>query len=122
MFLWIKCLDTLSKLILQTKVLDWIISATMSLFCITVVFRPLQVKLYDHRLSQRGAVQSYVGHVNSHTRIQLGVDPMERFVMSGIMSLNSHFFLIFTGFSTHIYYFSFRRRGLLLTALEYQVW
>ena len=101
MFLWIKCLDTLSKLILQTKVLDWIISATMSLFCITVVFRPLQVKLYDHRLSQRGAVQSYVGHVNSHTRIQLGVDPMERFVMSGIMSLKSffpHFYWVFNSY------------------------
>ncbi|XP_062082889.1 uncharacterized protein LOC133789153 isoform X2 [Humulus lupulus] len=41
------------------------------------------VKLYDHRLCQRGAVQSYEGHVNSHTRIQLGVDPSERFVMSG---------------------------------------
>ncbi|KAL5578007.1 hypothetical protein UlMin_019706 [Ulmus minor] len=41
------------------------------------------VKLYDHRLTQRGAVQSYEGHVNSHTRIQLGVDPFEKFVMSG---------------------------------------
>ncbi|KAK9226873.1 hypothetical protein WN943_011921 [Citrus x changshan-huyou] len=41
------------------------------------------VKLYDHRLTTRGAVQSYEGHVNSHTRIQLGVDQSERFVMSG---------------------------------------
>ncbi|KAK4259862.1 hypothetical protein QN277_006151 [Acacia crassicarpa] len=41
------------------------------------------VRLYDHRLLQRGAVQSYEGHVNSHTRIQLGVDPQEKFVMSG---------------------------------------
>lgn len=32
---------------------------------------------------QRGAVQSYEGHVNSHTQIQLGVDPYERYVMSG---------------------------------------
>jgi WD repeat-containing protein 21A len=32
---------------------------------------------------QRGAVQSYEGHVNSHTQIQLGVDPDERYVMSG---------------------------------------
>lgn len=40
------------------------------------------VCLYDHRLLQRGAVQSYEEHVNSHTRIQLGVDPHERFVMS----------------------------------------
>ncbi|RDY13578.1 DDB1- and CUL4-associated factor 4, partial [Mucuna pruriens] len=41
------------------------------------------MKLYDQRLLQRGAVQSYEGHVNSHTRIQIGVDPAERFVMSG---------------------------------------
>ncbi|XP_029130126.1 DDB1- and CUL4-associated factor 4 isoform X2 [Cajanus cajan] len=41
------------------------------------------MRLYDHRLLQRGAVQYYEGHVNSHTRIQMGVDPTERFVMSG---------------------------------------
>ncbi|KAK9067444.1 hypothetical protein SSX86_014773 [Deinandra increscens subsp. villosa] len=41
------------------------------------------VQLYDHRLTQRGAVQMYAGNVNSHTRIQMGVDPSERFVMSG---------------------------------------
>ncbi|KAK7303833.1 hypothetical protein RJT34_14750 [Clitoria ternatea] len=41
------------------------------------------MRLYDRRLLQRGAVQSYVGHMNSHTHIQLGVDPAERFVMSG---------------------------------------
>ncbi|KAM7530330.1 hypothetical protein LguiB_033740 [Lonicera macranthoides] len=41
------------------------------------------IKLYDQRLIQRGAVQSYEGNVNSHTRVQLGVDPSERFVMSG---------------------------------------
>ncbi|KAJ1407607.1 WD40/YVTN repeat-like-containing domain superfamily, partial [Sesbania bispinosa] len=41
------------------------------------------MRLYDRRLLQRGSVQSYEGHVNSHTHIQLGVDPSERFVMSG---------------------------------------
>ncbi|KAH1147343.1 hypothetical protein AAZX31_15G148300 [Glycine max] len=41
------------------------------------------MRLYDLRLLQRGAVQCYEGHVNSHTRIQIGVDPSERFVMSG---------------------------------------
>ncbi|TXG67121.1 hypothetical protein EZV62_008396 [Acer yangbiense] len=41
------------------------------------------VKLYDHRIINRGHVQSYEGHVNSRTRIQLGVDQSERFVMSG---------------------------------------
>ncbi|KAK9937262.1 hypothetical protein M0R45_014064 [Rubus argutus] len=41
------------------------------------------VKLYDHRIIQRGAVQTYEGLVNSHTRLQLGVDPSERFFISG---------------------------------------
>ncbi|VFQ64270.1 unnamed protein product [Cuscuta campestris] len=41
------------------------------------------LKLYDNRLTQRGALQSYEGNVNSHTRIQLGVDPSESLVMSG---------------------------------------
>ncbi|KAL8160241.1 hypothetical protein V2J09_001778 [Rumex salicifolius] len=41
------------------------------------------VKLYDHRMIQQGPVQSYEGHVNTHSRIQLGVDPQERFVISG---------------------------------------
>ncbi|XP_043690194.1 DDB1- and CUL4-associated factor 4 [Telopea speciosissima] len=41
------------------------------------------IKLYDHRMIQRGAVQLYEGHVNSHSRIQLGVDPSESFVISG---------------------------------------
>ncbi|MCH90225.1 DDB1- and CUL4-associated factor 4-like, partial [Trifolium medium] len=41
------------------------------------------IKLYDRRMLQRSAVQSYEGHVNSHTQIQLGIDPDERYVMSG---------------------------------------
>ncbi|CAI0546222.1 unnamed protein product [Linum tenue] len=41
------------------------------------------IKLYDHRLTNRGAVQVYEGHVNSHTRLQLKVDPSERFLMAG---------------------------------------
>ncbi|CAI9259747.1 unnamed protein product [Lactuca saligna] len=40
------------------------------------------IRLYDHRF--KGAlVQFYEGHVNSHTRIQIGVDPSERFFISG---------------------------------------
>lgn len=46
-------------------------------------FGHLQMKLYDHRLMHRGAVQSYEGNVNSHSRIELGVDPSEKVVMSG---------------------------------------
>ncbi|XP_044497321.1 DDB1- and CUL4-associated factor 4 isoform X2 [Mangifera indica] len=41
------------------------------------------VMLYDHRLTKRGPLQSYEGHANSHTRIQLAVDQSERFVMAG---------------------------------------
>lgn len=41
------------------------------------------IKLYDHRMVQRGAIQCYEGNVNSHTHTQLGVDPSEQFVMSG---------------------------------------
>ncbi|XP_059293426.1 uncharacterized protein LOC132046717 [Lycium ferocissimum] len=40
------------------------------------------IKLYDQRL-MRGAIQSYEGNKNSHSRIQLGVDPSETIVMSG---------------------------------------
>lgn len=41
------------------------------------------IKLYDHRLTKRGPVQSYEGHVNSHSHIQLATDASERFLMSG---------------------------------------
>ncbi|XP_058072331.1 uncharacterized protein LOC131221178 isoform X2 [Magnolia sinica] len=41
------------------------------------------IKLYDRRLIDRGAVQSYKGHMNTHTHLQLGVDPSESLVMSG---------------------------------------
>ncbi|KHN06661.1 DDB1- and CUL4-associated factor 4-like protein 2 [Glycine soja] len=41
------------------------------------------MRLYDLRLLQRGVVQCYEGHVNSHTHMQISVDPSERFVMSG---------------------------------------
>lgn len=42
-----------------------------------------QMKLFDHRLLQKGSVQSYQGNVNSHTRIQIAVDPTEKVIMSG---------------------------------------
>ncbi|CAN1225707.1 DDB1- and CUL4-associated factor 4 [Linum grandiflorum] len=41
------------------------------------------IKLYDHRMTKRGAVQVYEGHVNSHTRLQLRADPSERFLVAG---------------------------------------
>lgn len=46
----------------------------------------MQIKLFDCRLLQRGSVQSYAGHVNSHTRLQLGVNPSETFLISGTLS------------------------------------
>ncbi|KAJ8478146.1 hypothetical protein OPV22_021873 [Ensete ventricosum] len=41
------------------------------------------IELFDRRLLRRGSVQSYAGHVNSHTRLQLGVNPSETFLISG---------------------------------------
>ncbi|XP_010492689.1 PREDICTED: DDB1- and CUL4-associated factor 4-like isoform X1 [Camelina sativa] len=42
------------------------------------------IRLYDQRLVKRGvAVQTYEGHVNSHTRIEFGIDPTEKFLLSG---------------------------------------
>ncbi|KAL9245666.1 hypothetical protein vseg_019291 [Gypsophila vaccaria] len=41
------------------------------------------IRLYDHRLTNRGPVQSYEGHVNTHSHIKLATDASERFVMSG---------------------------------------
>ncbi|XP_072986971.1 uncharacterized protein [Typha latifolia] len=41
------------------------------------------IKLFDRRLLQRGALQSYEGHVNSHTHLQLAVNPAETLLLSG---------------------------------------
>ncbi|XP_057867377.1 uncharacterized protein LOC131074707 isoform X1 [Cryptomeria japonica] len=41
------------------------------------------IKLWDRRLIERGSVQSYEGNVNSHTMIQIGVDPTESLLASG---------------------------------------
>lgn len=41
------------------------------------------IRLYDRRQNQKEALQSYDGNMNSHTRIQLGVDPSERMFISG---------------------------------------
>lgn len=46
----------------------------------------LQIKLYDHRLTKRGPVQSYAGQVNTHTHLQLATDANERFLMSGSLA------------------------------------
>lgn len=57
----------------------------ISLSCMCGYFVTLayvQIKLYDHRL-MRGTIQSYEGNKNSHSRIQVGVDPSETIVMSG---------------------------------------
>lgn len=54
---------------------------------------PCQIKLYDHRLMQRGPVQSYEGNVNTHTSIKLGIDPSEKVVMSGENGLYERHFL-----------------------------
>lgn len=41
------------------------------------------MKLWDRRLVQRGPVQSYEGQVNSHTTLQIAVDPTETLLASG---------------------------------------
>ncbi|CAN1327914.1 DDB1- and CUL4-associated factor 4 [Linum perenne] len=41
------------------------------------------IRLYDHRMTKRGPVQAYEGHVNSHTRLPLRVDPSEKFLVAG---------------------------------------
>ncbi|XP_057511757.1 uncharacterized protein LOC130793907 [Actinidia eriantha] len=51
--------------------------------CFLVSSMDGSIRLYDQRLMQRGPIQMYEGNVNSHTRIQLGVDPCERIFMSG---------------------------------------
>ncbi|KAG6493366.1 hypothetical protein ZIOFF_048349 [Zingiber officinale] len=48
------------------------------------------INLYDRRLLKKGAVQSYAGHVNSYTHLQLGVNPSETLVVSGAF----HFSLV----------------------------
>ncbi|PKA46689.1 Katanin p80 WD40 repeat-containing subunit B1 like [Apostasia shenzhenica] len=41
------------------------------------------IKLFDLRLLHRGHIQSYDGHRNSHSHLQLGVNPSETFLLSG---------------------------------------
>lgn len=41
------------------------------------------INLFDRRLLNKGAVQTYAGHVNSYTHLQLGVNPSETLVVSG---------------------------------------
>ncbi|KAJ3694061.1 hypothetical protein LUZ60_009541 [Juncus effusus] len=41
------------------------------------------IKLFDMRALKNGGVQSYEGHVNSHTRLQLAVNPSETLFLSG---------------------------------------
>ncbi|KAH9330258.1 hypothetical protein KI387_002366, partial [Taxus chinensis] len=41
------------------------------------------IKLWDRRLVGKGAVQSYEDNINSHTMIQIGVDPTETLLASG---------------------------------------
>ena len=47
------------------------------------------MKLYDHRMVERGAVLSYRGDIGLNDNIQHAVDPSEKFVVSG-NSLNGY--------------------------------
>ncbi|GFS44776.1 transducin/WD40 repeat-like superfamily protein [Actinidia rufa] len=59
-----------------------------------LIWKRIKIRLYDQRLMQRGPIQMYEGNVNSHTRIQLGVDPCERIFMSGVLHANECFLLL----------------------------
>jgi WD40 repeat protein len=41
------------------------------------------IQQWDRRFVEKGAVRTYEGHCNSHTMLQLGVDPTERLFASG---------------------------------------
>ncbi|GJN24258.1 hypothetical protein PR202_gb11989 [Eleusine coracana subsp. coracana] len=56
------------------------------------------IKLFDLRFSKKGGIQSYDGHVNSHTHLPLVIDPSETLVMSGLFILNSHKLVIHVAF------------------------
>lgn len=73
-------------------------------------------------MTKRGAVQSYEGHVNSHSRIQLGVDQSERFLMAGLY--HSKFISVFFKETSELRpcLAFIRWRGLQVTALELKVW
>lgn len=51
----------------------------------------VQIKLFDLRLIQKGPIQSYAGHINSHTHLPLVVDPSETLLMSGKSILGSRY-------------------------------
>lgn len=42
-----------------------------------------QIQHWDRRIVERGPIRSYTGQVNSHTVLQLGLDPTERLLISG---------------------------------------
>jgi len=52
------------------------------------------IKLFDLRLIQKGGIQSYEGHVNSHTHLPLVVDPSETLVMSGLFIFSSKHYYV----------------------------
>jgi hypothetical protein len=54
---------------------------------IVLLYVVIQIKIFDLRLTQKGGIQSYEGHVNSHTHLPLAIDPSETLVMSGQVCL-----------------------------------
>ncbi|KAF9689090.1 hypothetical protein SADUNF_Sadunf01G0055600 [Salix dunnii] len=87
--------SSMDGLFREAKVEAVVLAAELlpTLFVVSVAW----IKLYDQRMTKRGAVQSYEGHVNSHTRLQLGVDQSERFVMAGGEDCNLRLWSIKSG-------------------------
>ena len=63
------------------------------------MFCVVQIKLFDLRSIQKGAIQSYAGHVNSHTPLPLVVDPSETLLVSGKCILSSRHHRVFLSYT-----------------------
>lgn len=94
------------------------LSCTSGLFITLTYF---QINLYDRRL-MRGAIQSYLGNKNSHSRIQLGVDSSETMVMSGSYGFIDACISTIEKCEHLLKDTLVRWRGLSFAAMEYQIW
>jgi len=74
----------------------------------------VQIKLFDLRLIQKGGIQSYEGHVNSHTHLPLVVDPSETLLMSGLFIFSSKHYYVYLAPSVFVIYFCYMVLGRMI--------